>query len=324
MRRWAVAGFRIALSVALIAWLLWANRGSWQRLMEVSLLALIPAVAVFAVSTLLGAWQWTLILRRAGLRVGPGRLQAIYWVGLFFNNFLPGNVGGDLVKISDVAVNTGQVARTVAGTLLDRMLGLCALVCVALGAGALLGDQAPAGLPWWALIGLVLLVWAASAALLSGRLGRSLLGLVTWLRRGRVSQRLTQLLGELQFWRADKWFVIRLAALAFVVQSLRVLTHVLVSHAMEIPLDAARVLQLYVLVPVLGLAVVLPISFNGLGVREFVATRLMPQVGIPAEVALAMQLVTYLVQVAVSLVGGVVFAVMLIQGRLRLRPKGSA
>ena len=65
-------------------------------------------------------------------------MQAIYWVGLFFNNFLPGNVGGDLVKVSDVAVNTGNVARTVAGTLLDRMLGLCALVFVAFAAGAIL------------------------------------------------------------------------------------------------------------------------------------------------------------------------------------------
>ena len=47
----------------------------------------------------------------------------------------------------------------------------------------------------------------------------------------------------------------------------------------------------------LSAPMVLPISFNGLGVREFVATRLMPEVGIGAESALAMQLVTYLVQV---------------------------
>ena len=310
------------VSTALIAWLLWANRGSWDELTAVKPARLVPAALVFALSTFLGAWQWTLILRRAGLAVGPARLQAIYWVGLFFNNFLPGNVGGDLVKVSDVAVNTGHVARTVAGTLLDRMLGLCALVCVAFAAGALLGDRAPAGLPWWALISLVVFVWAASAALLSGRLGRTLLSLVTWLRRGRVSQRLTRLLGELQFWRADKAFVIRLALLAFFVQSLRVLTHVLVARAMDFPLNPTLILQLYVLVPVLGVAVVLPISFNGLGVREFVATRLMPDVGIGAETALAMQLVTYLVQVGVSLVGGVVFAAMLIQGRLHLRPRG--
>ena len=123
-----------------MGWLLWANRGGVSELQRVELHRLWPAALVFALSTLLGGWQWTLILRRAELGVRPARLQAIYWVGLFFNNFLPGNVGGDLVKVSDVAVNTGQVARAVAGTLLDRMLGLSALVCVAIGAAVLLGN----------------------------------------------------------------------------------------------------------------------------------------------------------------------------------------
>ena len=322
MKRLLVTAARVLVSVALVAWLLWANRGGLDQLRSVDPWRLWPAAAVFAMSTLLGGLQWTLILRRARLPVRPVRLQAMYWVGLFFNNFLPGNVGGDLVKVSDVAVNTGRVAGAVAGTLLDRMIGLSALVCVAFAAAALLGEQTPAGLPWWALALLVSGVCLASAGLLSGRLGRLLLAAWTRVRGERGRGRLGDLLAELQTWRADVFFVARIAALALAVQSLRVLTHVMVCAAMELPLDGTQILQLYVLVPVLGVAVVLPISFNGLGVREFVATRLMPQIGIDAETALAMQLLTYLVQVVVSLVGGVVFAVMLVQGRLlrRRRP----
>lgn len=323
LRRGLLTALRLLLSVALVSWLLWANRDSFARMQELRVVRLVPAALVFALSTLLGGWQWTLIMRRAELGVRPARLQAMYWVGLFFNNFLPGNVGGDLVKVSDVAVHTGKVARAVAGTLLDRMLGLSALVCVAFLAAAILGDQTPAGLPWWALITLVSGVCLASMALLSGRLGRGLVSVAARVRRGSSSGRLASLLGELRTWRADKGFVARVTLLALLVQGLRVLTHVLVAGAMEIELDPTRILQLYVLVPVLGVAVVLPISFNGLGVREFVATRLMPEIGIGAELALAMQLVTYLVQVAVSLIGGAVFAVMLLQGRLRLRRRGA-
>lgn len=321
MKSAALTALRVGISLVLLGWLLWANRNSFSEMHDIEVARLGPAALVFAASTLLGGWQWTLIMRRAGLTVRPARLQAMYWVGLFFNNFLPGNVGGDLVKISDVAVQTGQAARAVAGTLLDRMLGLSALVSVAFVAAAILGDQTPAGLPWWALIVLVSAVVLASLALLSGRLGRASLALHDRLRRGAGSGRLASLLGELKTWRADKGFVVRVALLALLVQSLRVLTHVLVAEAMHIELGVTRILQLYVLVPVLGVAVVLPISFNGLGVREFVATRLMPQIGIVAEQALAMQLVTYLVQVAVSLIGGAVFVVMMVQGRLRLRRK---
>ena len=73
------------------------------------------------------------------------------------------------------------------------------------------------------------------------------------------------------------------------------------------------------LIPILGIAVVLPISLNGLGVRELVATQLMPQVGIAAPTAFTMQIVTYLVQVAVSVVGGLVLVWMMMTGRLTLR-----
>ena len=75
----------------------------------------------------------------------------------------------------------------------------------------------------------------------------------------------------------------------------------------------------FLLVPMLALAIVLPISLNGLGLRELVATRLLPQIGVGSEAAVSWQLATYLVQVAVSLVGGAIFAVELSRGRLLRR-----
>lgn len=310
---------RVAISAALLYLVVRRVGGDLDQLRTTSLTSLLPAALVFAVSTILGAWQWTLILRHAGLDVGRGRLQALYWVGMFFNNFLPSNVGGDLVKVADVSVETGRVARPLAGTLLDRMLGLSALAGLAFLAGALLRDLAPAGLPWWALAAVAVPVIVGTGAILSGRAGRVLTWIVDRLRPGPGRGRLRQLLGVLQDYRSHPGFVLRLAGLALLVQALRVSTHVLVTQAMGLSLDLERVLQLYVLVPVLALAIVLPISFNGLGVRELVAQRLMPAIGIDAESAVAMQLITYFVQVAVSLVGGVVFAVMMVRGQLRLR-----
>ena len=318
---------RLAVSVALLWWLYSQLRGQLEaevrRVLTTSPWLLVPPLLVFALSTVLGAWQWTLILRRAGLDVPPGRLHALYWVGLFFNNFLPTNVGGDLVKVADVAVETGRVARPIAGTLLDRMLGLSALVGLAFVAGAALGGEAPAGLPWWALTVVAVPAIAGTLAILSGRLGRLVVSVSERLRRGRGKGRFRALLGVLQDYRSDPSFVLRLGLLAVLVQSLRIGTHLLVALAMGLTLDWERALQLYVLVPVLGMAVVLPLSFNGLGIRELVAYRLMPQIGIDADSAVVMQLITYLVQVTVSLAGGVVFTVMFVRGRLRLRRRRS-
>ena len=84
---------------------------------------LLLALALFVLAIISNGVKWWILLRAQGIPVPLGPVTNYTFVGQFFNNFLPANVGGDLVKVSDVAVNTGHVARTVAGTLLDRMLG---------------------------------------------------------------------------------------------------------------------------------------------------------------------------------------------------------
>jgi len=108
-------------------------------------------------------------------------------------------------------------------------------------------------------------------------------------------------------------------ALALLVQFLRVGTHMVVARELGLGFGLQRGLEFLVLIPLLALAIVLPISFGGLGLREWVATRLMPQVGISAESAVVLQLSTYLVQVAVSLVGGLLLIWELARGRLLRR-----
>jgi hypothetical protein len=62
---------------------------------------------------------------------------------------------------------------------------------------------------------------------------------------------------------------------------------------------------LTVLIPLLALSLTLPISINGIGLRESVSASLLVWAGLAASQAVAMELAAYLVQVAYSLVGGV-------------------
>ncbi len=309
------AGLRIAVSVVLLAWLARNLQGGISRLESVQPAQLAPAALVFILSTILGSLQWGLLIRHAGVDLSLGRLARLYWVGLFFNNFLPSNVGGDLVKVADVSWSTGGVARAVAATVIDRVVGLVALASLGLGAAVVLGGPRPAGLPvtWLVLVTAGLL--ALIAVLLSGRLGRLVVFLVGSLRIAGLGERVKSLWTQFEVFRRSPGFLAAILVLALGVQALRVLTHVLVAQALEIPLEMKTILGLYVLIPVLGVAIVLPVTFNGLGLREFIATRLLPGIGIVAPEAFALQITTYLVQVAVSAVGGVFFALRMWSGR---------
>jgi hypothetical protein len=319
-RSWIFFLLRILVSVALLGWLLHRLQGGLGRLGDLNLAGLWPAAVLFALATVLGATQWLLILRHVKIPITRKRAHFLYWVGLFFNNFLPTNVGGDLVKVGDIALNQGNVLRPLAATLLDRLMGLFALVLWTLGASLVLGGgRAPAGVPWWLLTLAAVTVMGILGALLSRRLGALLMALVRRYAPPGRGGRLHALLQEFAAFRVAPWFLARVLVLALFVQSLRILTHVAVGRVMGIPFDLARVVDFFVLIPLLGMAIVLPVSFNGLGVREWVATRLMPGIGIGAEDAFIMELATYLVQVTVSGVGGVLFLMKMVSGRWRSR-----
>jgi len=93
------------------------------------------------------------------------------------------------------------------------------------------------------------------------------------------------------------------------VQFLRIMTHVFFALGIGLLLTGVQVLQLFVLVPMLGILIALPISIGGLGVREMAAGSLFVALGVVATTsdAVAMELGTWFVQVLVSLSGGVLF-----------------
>lgn len=269
------------------------------------------AILVFLISAVAGAAQWGWILRASGLTT-PGReMGRLYFVGMFFNNFLLGNVGGDAVKVIDLGRREGQTIRVFCSTALDRLVGLCALTVMALLAFAFAAAGGLALPPITPLI-LALLVWSGGlVVLLSGRISSlvsRVLGRLPW---PVVGEKFAQFVTEFRLYRRRPAWLGRVFLLALGVQALRVSTHVLIAYGLGLDLTSAHVLQLFVLIPLLGILIALPISLNGLGLREVAAADLFMAAGVVSldAQAVAVEFLAYLVQVLVSLIGGVLFLV---------------
>jgi uncharacterized protein (TIRG00374 family) len=267
------------------------------------------AVAVFAISAVAGAAQWGWILRTAGLATPGLEMGRLYFVGMFFNNFLLGNVGGDAVKVFDLGRREGRTVKVFCGTVLDRLVGLCALTVLALFAfvAAAAGGLA---LPPVAPLVLALVVWSGGlAVLLSRRISTVATRILARLPWPAAGERFDQFVSEFSLYRRRPAWLARVFLLALGVQGLRVATHVLIALALGVTLDGARVLQLFVLIPLLGILIAVPVSLNGLGLRELAAAELFVATGVVTEdaLAVAVEFLAYAAQVLVSLVGGVLF-----------------
>ena len=88
--------------------------------------------------------RWWFLLRANGLDVKFTEAQKYGWIGLFFNNVLPGATGGDVAKAVYIARRcSGQKIRAVVSIVVDRIIGLLSLIFVGSLASLLAMDRFP-------------------------------------------------------------------------------------------------------------------------------------------------------------------------------------
>jgi len=153
------------------------------------------------------------------------------------------------------------------------------------------------------LAGLVLV----QGLLLSRRTGSRLPGLARRMRLAGLEERLAALATEWQVYRRSPRWLLAVGGFSLGVQFLRILTHIVVAAGLGMPLASEQALQLFVLIPLLGISLTLPITINGIGLRESVSATLLVDAGLTAAAAVAVEVVAYVVTVAFSLYGGLLF-----------------
>jgi uncharacterized membrane protein YbhN (UPF0104 family) len=268
----------------------------------------------YVIGQFLSAFKWWLIVRYAGIDTSFKQALKAYFLGMYVNCFGLGTVGGDLARGILVAGGTPKKAQGVASVLVDRIHGLCVLGCIALCAGALWGE--PAGVPSvrYLLLGLVaaiLCVW--------------IIGPEFFLRffpKHRFTAKLQEMCTVLPR-RPGALFAITLVAIAF--HLLQLSLHIPISIGVGTPLTFSQILTT---IPIVNIVSTLPISWQGLGVREnayrfFLAGLLAP------EAAIAFGAIWFVAVTLASAIGGIVAAVTgdlkkdLTAAPLVTRPSGS-
>jgi uncharacterized protein (TIRG00374 family) len=308
-------GAKILLSVALIVFL-FRTRLDWADIQAAIARAnpawLLAAFGLLFASNVLGSWQWNRLLETVDIRISFWKVCAYYHVGLFFNNFLPANVGGDFARILDASRGgTTSRASAFSTVLMDRMIGTVALggLAVLTTAPAITELELPPGtlaLLYGGAIAFFLIALIMLWAVFHPRLLSAIESVLVRIGLGRLKPALDDLSLRLAAFRGRRRLFMELFAVAAGVQLMRVGVHVLVARALGLHVALG---YFFLFVPLLAVIVSLPISLNGIGVRETTGIVLFGLVGVARSMAFTLQFTTYLVAVAVSLIGGVVFLV---------------
>lgn len=247
------------------------------------------------------AWRWRLLLKAAGVSIPFTTAVRQYFVGIFVNNFLPSTVGGDIAKVAYLGPGHGY--RTVtASVVVDRLLGV--------GLQALLATIAlwfsPISAPRFAAANVATALIAVVSILLLLLTGFGTGGLAARVSRfGKPAVRLAEQLQRLRLDMAAplrRPAIIAQAALVVVAYT----TAVTALYLRFFTVQQASVPPFVAMLAAVTATTVLsniPISLNGLGLREQLHASLLAPLGIAPEPAVAISLLLYAHLIVASLVG---------------------
>lgn len=267
------------------------------------------AVAAALAVTWLMSIRWGLVLRVRGRQISTLRLFRYYLIGIFFSNFVPGgSVALDVTRLVYVDKEIGDKAFVVSTLVYERIVGLFGVLVTGLIATLASRDYLPAVRTVYAAEAVLVVVFLLSASLVSGTVSSLLARAVTRigerLGMARATRAAVRILESMADMRKHRGMIVATVLLSLVIRVVWSLGCYSVAWAMGLPIELPLV---FAFVSIYDLIRMLPITVNGLGLREWALVALFANVGIAREQALMFSLLAFAPILINALLGGLIY-----------------
>lgn len=271
---------------------------------------LVLAMCVFPTTFLITSFRWHKLLEIVDVCIGFRRAFVITMVGAFYNTFMPGSVGGDVFKMYYVAKQTPHRTRAVVSVLIDRVIGLMALVIL----GGVMATYQYLSAPnktdaiaracrnvSLGSLAILVLSGVGMVVLFVPRV-RKLLGLEFIMNRLPMQAQVEKARDASRSYRSRPVLMLVMLIITIPVHLTVVVSTMLCGQAFQLSIDP---LYYFTIVPVIVLVGAIPISPQGAGVMEVFAVMLTQQQGATVSEAFVLTLSIRVVQILWNLTGGI-------------------
>lgn len=290
---------KVIVSGLLLSWLIYSF--DWIALLDVFSTAepgwLILAGFFIVISMFVSVCKWSLVLKSEGINLPWLQLWKAYWIGIFFNNFLPSSIGGDGIRILLIGRSISNMAGAASSVVIERLLATAGLALTGLLAGLITTSNRHVG---WIFI---ILIFASMGLLFFLMLGE----VPTWIakRDGKASGFVRGFLSHGQALRGQGKMLITVGCLSALFQ----LTVAAVNYAVfrSLHVDLLGWWDLAYIIPAISAIAMVPIGINGYGIREGAYVFLFASYGVAGSVALGASLLFAFLVSFLSLYGGILW-----------------
>ncbi len=301
---------KLLISLILIGVILWKVNldDLYNAIKNADLFIMILGFSLTIPAIFISTVKWGVLLKAQGIRK-PGfmRLMALYYIGIFFSNFLPTEIGGDLYRSYDVGKANGKHAESLAAVTMERITGFSAIVLLAM-VGLFIN---------WSIADDLYITYVVFGSFGTVALTLCLLfnkRFVKWFKRRmnysfleKVMEKLQSFYTALTIYKKNTYMLIKAMVISFLFQILVISNVYVFLVCLNIEFSF---LQLILIVPIIGLIGILPITINSIGLREGAFVYLFAQMGVSPSQALALALLFRLGILIVGIVGGGLYVLL--------------
>ncbi|MEM1058569.1 MAG: lysylphosphatidylglycerol synthase transmembrane domain-containing protein [Verrucomicrobiota bacterium] len=281
----------------------------WQAVVNTNPFWLGLAVLAWGGTLCWTAWRWYLLVHVQGIRVSLLTVFQLTMVGQFFNAFMFGTTGGDVIKIF-YATRAAPTKRSAAGmsVIVDRVLGLAVLVIIAVvfvfwHYDFLVGNERTLTMVW--------IVLSVAAGLGCGLVAVIFLPLLKkaakklpLVHKLPMQDRLGRVYEAFARYRNDPIVMTTATTLSVVNHFTIFVSCYLLTIAMGFDVPFWIFISF---LPIIFLLIAIPLSFGGLGVREVLFAWFFGLLGVPEADAIAFSLIFFMITLFWSVVGGLFY-----------------
>src|SRR2546423_2540718 len=309
MKKIILTIIQLAVTVGLLYWVYHDPKklGEMrQAIAHASLEWLAAGIVAYLIVEIAAAFRWQILLKVQGIRLTLPRLWGLFLIGMFYNQFLPGGTGGDIIKSYLIFKETDRKAGALLAIVFDRFIGLVALVAITVTLVSMRFDLLAQTYETRRYLWILLILLGVSIASLAASFlisGFNLFHLLPHKFPGR--EKLIEIAAAYHLY-ARHWVATSAAFCASLVAHLATFTTFLCA-AFALRADVL-VTNFFAVMPIERTISALPISFAGVGLREKVLQTMLHQVcGVPEGVAVLIGSLSFLIMVLCCLPRGIVY-----------------
>ena len=300
---------RVFVGASVFGFLIWRSDVGelWDTLRRADVGYLFGALGAIFTGLFVSALRWKAYLDALEIPLTFPTLFRLYFVGTFFNAFLPTGIGGDAYKAVRLGRGKESLAPAFASVFLDRFAGVVGMAAIGLVSSSYLlasGDERRR-VPLIALAASIAIMGTAATLLLGGE---RLLGRGRLIKRQGIGGRIRRAMQQIHSAGRHPEAAARGYVFGVIFQSLVFTYHVMVAKALGI--EGIPIAAFASIVVISSLATMIPLSINGLGFREGAYIWALGRYGVEHDTALAFALLVLAALLLSSIVGGVIYVAL--------------